>query len=75
MGWNKNGKDVRKAPEETSNRIFGIMKTGKPPYPRSYDETEPGNRVDLYKQAEKILREAEVKKSWAMEFVRRLQNR
>jgi len=75
MGWNKKGKDVRKAPEETSDRIFGIMKPRKPPYSRSHGETEPGNSVYLYEQAEKILREVEVKKGWAMEFVRRLQNR
>ena len=75
MGWNKNRKDVRKAPEETSDRVFGIMKPRKSPYSRSQGETEPGNSVYLYKQAEKIFREVEVKKGWAMEFVRRLQNR
>ena len=75
MGWNKNRKDVRKAPEETSDRIFWIMKPRKPPYSRSQGETEPGNSVYLHEQAEKILREVEVKKGWAMEFVRRFQNR
>ena len=75
MGLNKNGKNVRKAPEETSNRIFGIMNPRKPPYSRSHGETEPGNSVYLYEQAEKILREIEVKKGWAVEFVRRFQNR
>jgi len=75
MGWNKNGKDVRKAPQETSNKIFGIMKPRKPPYSRSHGETEPGNSVYLYEQAEKTLREIEVTKGRAMEFIRRLQNR
>jgi len=74
MGWNKKGNDVKKALEETSDRIFGIMKPRKPPYSRSHGETEPDNSVYLYEQAEKILREIEVKKGWAIEFIRRLQN-
>jgi hypothetical protein len=75
MDWNKNRKDVREAPEETSDRIFGIMKPRKPSLSISHGETEPVNNIYLYEQAEKILREIEIEKGWAMEFVRKFQNR
>jgi len=66
MGWNKNGKDVRKAPQETSNKIFGIMKPSKSPHLRIRKETEHVGNIYLHAQTGNILRELECQKSQAL---------
>lgn len=74
MNWNKIGKNVRKATGGVSSKIFGMMKTPRPPYLKTLETAELVGSVYRYGQREKILREIEAKRSQAFGFVRRFQN-
>lgn len=73
MNWNNVGKNVRKITDGISSEIFGIMKPSK--LPSSKIQEEWIKKSDSYNQMKKVVNEIELKKSRAIEFVRRFQNR
>jgi hypothetical protein len=74
MNWNKIGKNLRKGTGGVSSKVFGIMKTFRSQHLKTSENAELVGSVYRYEQREKILREFEVKRSQAFEFVRRFQN-
>ena len=75
MNWGEVGKNVRKATDGLSTKIFGIMKPSKSPHSKIPRGTELVGNVYLHAETQKILREVEFKKSRAFEVVRRFHNR
>ena len=73
MNWNNVGRNVRKVTDGISSKIFGIMKPSK--LPSSKIQEEWIKKSDSYNQMKKVVNEIELKKSRAIEFVRRFQNR
>jgi hypothetical protein len=74
MNWNKIGKNGRKTAWGLSSKVFGIMKTPRSQHLKTSKNGELDGSVYRIEQREKILREFEVKRSQALEFVRRFQN-
>lgn len=75
MNWNETGKIIRKAGEGISEKIFGAIQPFRlldfktPRKARSFETCSSGKSV------QKILWEIKLKKSRAIEFNRRFQNR
>ena len=74
MVWNQIGKNVRKATNGMSSKIFGMIKPPRSLYSEILRKAEGVESAYPHKQAQKILQEMESKKSQAIAFVRRFQN-
>ena len=75
MSWNRIGKNVRKATDGLSSKIFGMMRPSKSSHLGISRRTELDENAYQSMQTEKILREIESKKSQVVASVRGFQNR
>jgi len=75
MSLNEIGNNVRKATDIVSSKIFRVIKQSRSQYPIIPGRAELVENIHAHTQGEKIMQKIECRRSRAIEFLCRVQNR